>query len=120
MELSDEVKRQAFIVGYRLGITAGKYVEWVEARRTTRPEAIKEGAWNDAFDKVADAALAFGNAKLDKAVEELDAQAEDLAETYLHPTGNCTFTDYPKEGERPAEVLGDALASIDAGVDDLP
>ena len=82
MTLSDEVKKQAFIVGYRLGITAGKYVEWVDVRRRTRPEAIKEGAWNDAFDKVADAALAFGNAKLDKAVEELDAQAEDLAETF--------------------------------------
>lgn len=120
MILSEEVKRQAFIVGYRLGITAGTYLDWVTARKNLRPEAIREGAWKEAFDKIADAALAFGTARLDRAVAELDAQTEDLSKTFLHPTGNCTFTEYPKEGDRPAAVLGDALASIDAGVDDLP
>ena len=76
-------------------------------------------AWNEAFDKIADAACAYGNARLDKAVAELDAQTELAIEARLRPSGNCTFTEYPKEGERPAAVLGDALAAIDAGVDDL-
>ena len=50
---------------------------------------------------------------------ELDAQTELAIEAHLRPSGNCTFTEYPKEGERPAAVLGDALAAIDAGVDEL-
>lgn len=62
MELSEEVKREAFRVGYRLGIGVGKYVDWVRARQASRPEAIREGAWNEAFDKIADAACAYGNA----------------------------------------------------------
>ena len=119
MELSTEVKKSAFRVGYRLGIGVGKYIDWVRARHASRPEAIRGGAWNEAFDKIADAACAYGNARLDKAVAELDAQTELAIEAYLRPSGNCTFTEYPKEGERPAAVLGDALAAIDAGVDEL-
>lgn len=107
MELSEEVKREAFRVGYRLGIGVGKYIDWVRARQASRPAAIRESVWNEAFDQIADAACAYGNARLDKAVAELDAQTELAIEARLRPSGNGTFTEYPKEGERPAEVLGD-------------
>ena len=119
MELSEEVKREAFRVGYRLGIGVGKYIDWVRARQASRPAAIRESVWNEAFDQIADAACTYGNARLDKVVPELDAQTELAIEARLRPSGNCTFTEYPKEGERPAKVLGDALAAIDAGVDEL-
>ena len=85
MELSEEVKREAFRVGYRLGIGVGKYIDWVRARQASRPAAIRESVWNEAFDQIADAACTYGNARLDKAVAELDAQTVRLTLNVFDP-----------------------------------
>lgn len=51
--------------------------------------------------------------------DELYAKRSAASMARARSSGNCTFTEYLKEGERPAAVLGDALAAIDAGVDEL-
>lgn len=82
--LPESVQRIAFRVGYRLGIGAGKYLEWVEARDANRPENVRVGAWKEAFDQIADAAMEVAHKKLDRAIMELDSQTDVAAEAFFN------------------------------------
>jgi len=93
--LPENVQREAFRVGYRLGIGAGKYIEWVHARDANRPENVRIGAWKEAFDKIADAAMEVAHKRLDRAIAQLDGQTELAADAFFNPSQYCTFTSYP-------------------------
>lgn len=99
MELSTDVKKAAFRVGYRLGIGAGTFYDWIQARDSSRPEAIKPGAWNQAFDKIADAAMSYAHKRFDSTIKELDELTEYEIEVRFGASrsSGATFTEYPRE-----------------------
>lgn len=112
MELPARIKREAFRAGYRLGIRAGSFYDWVKARDANRPEDARPGAWVEEFDKIANEAMTVGTERLGKAVEELDGRTEAEIDAFMKRSGNGAIAEYPP--------TGDPLADIDAGVDDLP
>ena len=119
MELSTEVKKSAFRVGYRLGIGVGTFYDWVKARDMARPEAIRPGAWVQAFDKIAEAARRYGESRLNYCKTKLDQLTDIEVDSFFeqYPNSGATFTEYPREHYDTSKY--DVLAAIDAGVEEL-
>lgn len=104
---------QAFRIGYLIGIE----VRSPEAEKEAVPQLPpnEDGPMMLVAEELSGfiaAGRRYGAERLRRVKEELEEQAALAAETFLHPKAerHTTFSNYPP---------GDALASIDAGVDDL-
>lgn len=108
-----KAKERAFRVGYLIGIE----VRGREAEKEVLPEIgpNEDGPLSCIYEErraLIDAGERYGRERLRRVKSELEEQAFLAAETFLTPKSErrTTFVNYP---------AGDALASIDAGVDDL-
>ena len=102
--MTGEQKREAFKAGFLFGLGLKTYYETWLTKKQTRPKDVSFAVWSDEFDDASDTGFMLAREKLDNAVEQLEKQIDAIADQAL------------------AEYLndGDPLASIDAGVDELP
>lgn len=107
--MTDDVKKQAFRVGYRYAIGTASFYDWTRIRRKTKPADARPGFWAEEFDRFATAGFEIGKRRLDEFRKELDRQTEHALTAYFYPEPAFPTIDFG----------GDPLASIDAGVDDL-